>query len=178
MTRQWPMLGGRRCRRVAACHYSRAAYARRCERQMEQMAALPLHAGGSLVALAGIIPAQLQRVLRAGFLRGRVLPPRYQVVAAAGDARSHRPGPGHLLPVVQHDAIGQLCRLRTHHPAGYAVQQSVPLPGIARGRDSRGDSLLPDHQHRLLAIRRRIHQRPGWLDQGADNRQVRLPPYD
>src|SRR6266568_886301 len=60
------------------------------ERKLEQVAAWPLPAGGGFVALAGTVPAEFQRLLRAGLLWRPLLSGTDGLVAAFGDAGGHR----------------------------------------------------------------------------------------
>src|ERR1035437_491765 len=99
-----------------ACHSLAGAYARRCERKVEQVIAVCLYAGRGAVALAGAVPAEFQRILRAGLLRWRLLSTQCQMVAADGHAGGDGSCSGSLLlPFRQFDAVGQLRGLRTHY---------------------------------------------------------------
>src|SRR5947208_2441705 len=119
------------------------------------MAAVHLYAAGGIVAVAGPFPSKLQRLLWTGFLRRSFLSGIDGVVAAPRNDDRHGYSAERLLlssTGSQRLHAGEDIVVCGAGRAGAIVFAAQFLAEITRGRTAGSDSVLPYHQHGVMAV--------------------------
>src|SRR5437879_5098997 len=125
------------------------------------MAAVCVHAHGGALTLARFVPAEFQRVLWPGILRGCIFFTADEVVAAAWNLAGHR----HLFELLLSSEglerfrfarsqvpVVQLCRFWIFDLVGKENRPESLLHTASRWRNSWRDSFLSDYEHGVMAL--------------------------